>query len=308
MKLNAPKFTTFILIIVWSFVSCRKDNNPISDNSEKYRLVKKLNYSSSTSANPVEGVERVYNEAGNMVKELFYLYRLTTVCWQYREYEYSGNQKKKMKVFEENEDEVFMLDWYVDYFYEGDRLTKEEYRLPDGSLLNTKNYQYSNENLIRKYLQYSDGEISEEMKYTYDSQNRLTLEENSESDVDKYRYTKHIYDDSGRKIKLEYYNVNLNLLKYVEMGYNGRSKLSVRDLHYDKNGTQILQYEHNYDKLGNLTETVLSGFCSLFKRKYDGGLLIEEILYWDPFEEDESEEKIGCAEKGMSRYEYEKFE
>jgi hypothetical protein len=77
--------------------------------------------------------------------------------------------------------------------------------------------------------------------------------------------------------------------------------LPVKDLHYDKWGNQTLQYQHHYDKWGNLTETILNDDCSLFKRKYNGELLIEEIHYRDPFGKD------GCTENGMSRYEYEKI-
>jgi len=77
-----------------------------------------------------------------------------------------------------------------------------------------------------------------------------------------------------------------------------------KDLHYDKNGKQTAKYQHFYDKWGNLTETVINDECSMFKRKYDGGLLIEEIHYWA--------HEYGfhfwgqAPESGMSRYEYEK--
>jgi hypothetical protein len=135
--------------------------------------------------------------------------------------------------------------------------------------------------------------ISRELKYVYDDQNRLVLEEGG---VNDYKYVKYIYDNSSREIKSEYYNVNWELIRYVDKVYEGTSKLVIEELYYDKDGVQTLKYQHLYDKWGNLTETIL-GDCSLFKRKYNGELLIEEIHYdlvWD------------CTERGMSKHEYEK--
>jgi len=290
------KLTAFLLILAGSFFSCEKEDN----NPENFRLLKVFNYASSTSANPTDGVEYTYDETGNMVKESFYSYRPTTALYMYFEYEYSGNKKMNMKLFRESSG-TFRLNWRIDYFYEGDHLFKEEHREADGFLSISTYYEYKDGNLIREYSDKAGYGISDEIKYTYDHLNRLILEENTTSDVDDYKYIKYIYDSLGRKIKLEYYNMNWELIRYVEKVYGGRSKLPVKDLHYNKDGTQTLQYQHFYDHLGNLTETIYNNECSLFKRKYNRGLLIEEIRYLDP------SKKRGCLEDVMLRYEYEKL-
>lgn len=120
------------------------------------------------------------------------------------------------------------------------------------------------------------------MKYTYDNQNRLILEESTAIDVDDYKYVKHIFDNSGREIKIEYINVNKELIHYTEIFYDvydGANKQPEKELNFDKNGNQTVKYQHYYDSLGNLTETVINDECSMFKRKYNGNLIIEEILY-----------------------------
>jgi hypothetical protein len=296
MRTKILSFTAFMLILGGSFLSCDKEDN----NPEKFRLSKILYYANSTSANPTDGVEYTYDEAGNLVKESFYGYVPTTELYMYYEYEYSGNKKITMKTFRGSGGN-FRLNWYNDYFYEGNHLIKDEYREADGSISYSVNYEYMNGNIIREYFFEPDYGISAEVKYGYDAQNRLILEEKNTSDVDDCKYIKHIYDDIDRKTKSEYYDVNQKIIRYVEVMYNGRSKLPVQDVHYDKDGVQTSQYQHFYDKQGNLTETIYNNECSLFKRKFKNGLLIEEILYTDPTE------KKGCLETQMSRYEYEKF-
>lgn len=139
------------------------------------------------------------------------------------------------------------------------------------------------------------------MKYTYDNQNRLILEENSAIDADDHKHVKHIFDNRGRKIKIEYSNANKELIQYTEIFYDGAGKQPEKELNFDKNGNQTVKYQHYYDSLGNLTETVINDECSMFKRKYNGNLIIEEILYWWHH----------CTgqmpENGMSRYEYEEL-
>ena len=41
--------------------------------------------------------------------------------------------------------------------------------------------------------------------------------------------------------ELAYYNINWELLKYVEKIYEGTNKSPAKDLHYDKNGNQTLE-------------------------------------------------------------------
>ena len=294
MNNNIPKYArhiAFLLIVAGSFSSCEKEDM----SPEKFRLVKVLYYERSADTQPKDGVEYTYDSAGNMVKESFFDYKANTV-YRYREFEYSGNKKIKMKVF--NEADNFEMSRYIDYIYDNDRLITEEINNGAGLFLCSMNYEYIGGNMVREYYFEPDYGISDEVIYSFDSQNRLILEEYETSKVTDNKYIKHIFDSNDRKGKLEYYNLNWELIKTVEMIYNGRSKLPVKDIHYDKNGVQTAEYQHYYDKRGNLTETRLVDGCSLFKRRIDGGLLIEEILY--------AVGKPGCPEDETARYIYEK--
>jgi len=294
IMLKYAKYVVFFLIMTGSFSSCEKKD----DNPEKFRLVKILYFNKSTSTTPTDGVEYLYDEAGNMVKESYIKYIPTTVLYMYKEYEYWGNKKIKMKLFDED-NEGLKLSKCIDYIYVNDQLVSEEISNGFGSFLCSMNYEYKGSNMIREYYYEPDYGISAEVKYTFDSQNRLIIEENDGTDNIGYIYIKYIYDSNERLMKLEYCDQNWELIRSIEKIYNGRSKLPVKDLHYDKNGIQTSQYEHYYDKKGNLTETRLVDGCSLFKRKYNGGLLMEEILYHG--------KERGCAEDETTRYEYEKI-
>ena len=289
------KYVAFLLIVAGSFSSCEKEEI----NPDQFKL-KKIIYSRKSSSTPTDGVEYSYNEAGNMVLESFFKYDdLTAIVYKYREYEYLENKKVKMKYFEEK-DKSLQLSRIVDFFYDNDRrLIKEEICNSSGRFLCSMNYEYKGNNMIREYYYEPDYGISNEVKYTFDGQNRLVLEEYVDFDDEDDKRIKHIYDNIDRKIKIEYYDKNLDLLQSIEIIYNGRSKLPVKEVHYNKNGIQTLQYEHFYDKRGNLTETRIVDGCTLFKRKYDGGLLMEETVY--------SGKEKKCAEEEVARYEYEKI-
>lgn len=289
------KHIALLLILAGTFPSCQKEDI----NPDKYRKLKILHFAKSTDAEPAEGVEYSYDKSGNMVKESFFKYKPVTDCYMYCGFEYAGNKKVKMELFDKDK-ENFKLFRYYDFIYENNRLVREECRSDKGLLLSTMNYEFQGGNMVREYFFEPDYGISKEVKYTYDSKNRLTLEEFETSDIKEVKFTKYIYDDDGRDNKLEYYNPNWDLIKSVERIYNGHSKLPVKELHFDKDGSQIFQYQHYYDKRGNLTETRLNDGCSLFKRKYDGGLLMEEIHYLDPVKYKD------CSDNGMTRYEYQK--
>jgi len=292
--LKNAKRVAILLIMAGSFSSCEREE--ISP--DKFRLVKTLYYNKSTSATPTDGIEYSYDMSGNMVKESYVKYNPTSL-YMYREYEYSGKKKIKMKFYSE-ENGKFIMGKYIDFFYDSnDQLIREDICNSSGIFLSSMNYEYSGKNMIREYFFEPDYGISEEVKYTFDSKNRLIKEEFATVNVKDVKYIKHIYDNNDRKIKIEYSNLNGDLIRSVEIIYNGRSKLPVQDLHYDSNGNQTAQYQHNYDRKGNLIETRFVDGCSLFKRKYDGGLLIEEILY--------SGKEKNCTEDEMKRYEYEKI-
>jgi len=293
--LKQIKKVAFVLILAGSFSSCEKvDNSP-----EKFRLFKTLYYSKTTSANPTDGVEYLYDAAGNMVKESFYKYNPTEL-YLYKEYEYLGKQKQKMSLFRSDEG-VLKLSWYVVYFYDNEnRLIREEFREADDWLSSTTVYEYRDGNLVRQYFHEPHFGDFLETKNTYDAQNRLVQVEKNSSDYMEYKYIKHTYDTEGREKTLEYYDASWGLVRTVEKIYNGRSKLPVKELHYDKYRVQTSQYQHFYDKVGHLVETRLNDDCTLFKRKYKDRLLIEEIIYSKP--------ERGCTEDETIRYEYQKIE
>ena len=308
MSINELKFKLLLLTLVVSFFSCDKEDSLILNNPEKVRLLKILKYSNSTASKLTGETIYAYDEAGNIVKESFYDCYSTTILERYNEYEYSGNKKTKKKIFDGVAGNP-TLGSYIEYFYTGDLLVKEETRSGRGnygSLVYSMNYEYDvNGNLVREYMYDPKYGIMGDMKYTYDNQNKLILEENTAIDVNDYKYIKYIYDNNGRKIKMEYNNINEELIQYTEIFYNGASKLPEKELNYDKNGTQTVKYQHYYDNLGNLTATVINDECSKFKRKYNGNLLIEEILYW--WWEYGYFGTGQMPENGMSRYEYEEL-
>jgi len=299
------KLIGFVLLLLLGLVGCDKGG---TTNSDKVRLSKVLKYSNSSASKLTGKTVYNYDKAGNMTKESFYDCNSTSILERYNEYEYSGNKITKKKIFDGLAGNP-TLGLYIEYFYSRDLLVKEETRSGRdnyGSLIHSMNYEYDNRgNLIRKYMNDPKYGIMGDMKYTYDNQNRLILEENTAMDVNEYKYIKHIYDNSGRKIKMEYNNINEELIHYTEIYYNGASKLPEKEINFDKNGTQTVKYHHYYDNFGNLTETVINDECSKFKRKYNGNLLIEEILYW--WWEYGFHGTGQMPENGMSRYVYEKL-
>ena len=300
------KKATLLFLFIILIISCEKHDNAY--NYEKLRLLKISKFSNSSGSKLTDEVVYAYDKSGNMVKESFYDGNSTKILWMYKEYEYLDDKKVKEKIFD-GEAGNPTLGLYNEYFYEGDLLVKEGTYCGGvcyGTLIHSMNYEYDERgNLTRKYMYDPDYGISGDLKYTYDNQNRLILEETTVVDVNDYdhKYLKHVYDNAGREIKLEYYNVNQNLIRYVVKVYKGTNKLTSMDLYYDKNGIQTAEYQHFYDKWENLTETINSKGCSYFKRKYFGKLLIEEINYWtwDTGFDD-------CTESGMSKYEYDELQ
>ena len=292
-NLKYAKHAVLFLIFAGSFASCKKEDIDPDD----FRLVKTLYYDKSTSTTPTDGIEYLYDQAGNMVKASYFEYIPVTNLHMYREYEYSGNRKIKMKIFG-LDDKEFKMNRYIEYIYDNDQLIREEIKNGYGTLLSSMNYEYSGSNMIREYFYEPDYGISDEVKYTFDSQNRLIREEYETTNVKDEKYIDHTYDENDRKIKMVYSNLNGQIIKTVMIIYNGRSKLPVKDLHFDSNEIQTSEYQHCYDRKGNLIETRLVEGCSLFKRKYNSGLLIEEIQYFG--------KERNCGEDEVTRYHYEK--
>ncbi|MDR2148551.1 MAG: hypothetical protein LBE91_19095 [Tannerella sp.] len=333
MKINTLKFNVLLLIVAAGFSSCAKIdssalnsliddrdssaiNNPIDDGvsptdltPDKFRLIKILKYSNSTASRLAGETVYEYDPAGNMIRESLYEYYndlSTKILWMYREYEYSGSKKTKMKIFDGEAGNPTLGSYYV-YTYRGDLLVKEE--IYDGrfnSLITSTGYEYDGKgNLIRedRYDHRYYGLLGS-LKYVYDDQDRLITVLTTDGVLDYYPCEKYVYDDNGRVIKLEYHEYE-GLASYTEKTYNGASELPDKELLYDKNGNQYRKLQHYYDEWGNLTETVINDECSMFKRKYNGKLLMEEILYW--WHEYGYFGTGQMPENGMSRYEYEEF-
>ena len=299
MKANILNLTAFLLFMSVCFSSCNKEDMDSSaySNPENFKLTKLIIYSGSTNNKPIVEIEYEYDKAGNKVKQSYFNYQPTRTLCMYLEYEYSGNQKVSEKKFTGVPGNL-KLEFSTNYFYENNRLVREDSKWEDldDSYSFSLNYEYDNRgNLVRKY-NYSRGIISGEVEYSYDIHNRLILEEGIEDySIYYHKYIKYTYDDNGRETKMELFNMNWDLLSYVEKVYNGTNKLPEKELGYDENGIQTSKHQHFYDNLGNLTETTLND-KSLFKRKYKGRLLIEEI-----------HQPSFHSEISIYKYEYEKY-
>ena len=326
MRSNVLKFKLLLLILTISFSSCINEDSLVN-NPEKVRLSKILRYSDSSASKLTGETVYAYDEAGNRIKESFYGCNSTRILERYTEYEYSGNKKTKMKIFD-GEAGNPTLGSYYEYKYEGNRLVKEELYCGRGchsSFIHSMNYEYDKKgNLVRAYRYepdlikrfggkvYADGIIND-TKYVYDNQNRLitVLASDYAGGVDgvdyfrvEYPSQKYKYDNAGRVVKVEYYDY-AGFNGYVEKFYNGTSKLPEKELCFDKNGNQTGKYQHFYDEWDNHIETVINDECTTFKRKYNGKLLMEEIHYWAHEYGHWGTGQV--PENGMSRYEYEEL-
>jgi hypothetical protein len=327
MRATILKLIVFLLILIATFVSCEQEAIeqeevsecnciPLETNqkplpTENARLVRVLNYSNYAPNEPYNGEEYTYNNAGNLVRKSVFSCNPMFLIY-YVEYEYSGDKLIRESTFKEYVD-AEEFNWSFYYFYENEHLVRREYRRYDGSFASSNNYEYKNGNLIREYNyspENNGGKIFDEVLYTYDNQNKLILTEYTMLHHTHYRYIKYIYDEYCREVKMEYYNTKWELVNYVEKIYADGSTFPQKELHYQANGVQFLGYRHFYDEWNNLIETryfdgSLDG-CTLFRRKYYGGLLMEEIHYaWDSFG---GVIYTSCAEEvGVSRYEYEDF-
>jgi hypothetical protein len=293
---------------VAGFFSCNKqsflpeedDPTTIFEHYEtkNVRLVKILKYSNSAASELTGEVVYIYDETGNLINER-YIYDLVSMKPSISiEYEYSGKKKVKESYFSYNN--PYSPYSVIEFFYEGNQLVKEvRNNYPTF-------YEYDNRgNLVkRSWYAFTDPNTLYEHKYTYDAQDRLILEENSLFGVtdNDPKYLKYFYDKYDREKKIEYFNTNWVLVRYTENIYK---EANILEFHHDKNGKQTRKYQHLYDKWGNLIETIINDECSMFKRKYDGGLLIEEIHYWA---HEYGYHGTGqMPESGMSRYEYEEI-
>lgn len=305
MKKEIFKITFLLLVLAISFYSCEKNESLLPLVPQKGRLSKIIKYSNSSAATQTGEVVYTYDKEGNMIKEEFFTLAGNPkrfIIERYNKFEYAENKKIKMEIFS-GEAGNPTLGSYVEYFYEGKLLIKEEVRNGRGdygTLIHSINYEYDERgNLIRKYMNDPKEGVISDIKYDYDSQNRLIVQTSDSG------YIKYTYDTNGRKIKIEKSTKNGKLLNYTKLFYKGNSKLPQKELNFNEKGTQTRKYQHYYDGWGNLIETVINDECSMFKRKYNGNLIIEEILYW--WHEYGYHGTGQMPELAMSRYEYEEL-
>lgn len=287
------KVTILLFACTLTGTSC--EENEISRTTDNFKLAKIFNYSSSTAAEPYGTVEFSYDKKGNLIKESMMDYPNTLTI--YKVYEYSGNQMTKKKIFDGQVGNL-TLGTYINYHYTGDKLTREELFLSNGILKYTTFYEFEGDRLVNTFKVDDNLGVHHQYKYTFDNLNRLTLEEVFMYNQELSGFTKHLYDNLNRPIRSEFFNHEGIFTSYVEKVYNGTSELLIEERYLDSSGTLTQTRQLTYDDWGNLIEIniIRPGItCRLFKRKYSGQLLTEEIKYHPYF---------GCSEWTVSRYEY----
>ena len=121
------------LLLVFSLIGlfgCSKEADEIENEevvipatSDQYRLMKVLNYSSSTDPEPYSFMDLEYDANGNVCKESLYDYPGT--LFTYREYTYENNILKEKKNYDGAVGNL-KLGTYIKYAYENENLVKEE--------------------------------------------------------------------------------------------------------------------------------------------------------------------------------------
>lgn len=296
------KIQTILLLTVSviSMFSCTKnEEDDLFSEPENYRLIKILNYNSSSDSNPSTFMELKYSENGNLQKESLYDYPGT--LFTFRTYDYDSNNLLKEKKIYDRQIGNLNLGTYTKYGYEKGKLIREDMYLANGTLKHTEHLEYEGENLVNKYKVDDELGIHHQYKYTYNDLNLLILEENFMYDQELSSFTKYSYDDNLRLIKTEIFDHNEAISQTIAHKYTGDSTLPNEEIYYDSKGNLIQRRQLIYDAFENLTETKIitdQGTRSLFKKKYNGKLLIEYITYAPTW---------GFTEWTVSRYEYEKI-
>lgn len=286
-----------ILISMILGLSCceKTDINPLSDN---FRLVKILNYGSTSDSEPNTFVDIEYDRNGNLIRESMYDYPNT--LFAYKEYDYENNLLKEKRVYD-GQVGYLQLGTYRVYEYENSKLTKEELFLSNGTSKYTKHYEYDGDNLVNTYKFNDELGVHHQYKYKYNQDNLVTLEETYMYDQQLDGYTKYHYDEKLRLIKTEIYDYDESIIQTQVHKYVGNSTLPTEELIYDSQDELSQQRELLYDEFDNQTEIIIvdeRGSHSLFKKTYNGNLLIEFIQYAPSW---------GYTEWFVTRYEYEEI-
>ncbi len=295
MKTKKMLLLTISLI---SMFSCTENEDLFSE-PENYRLTKVLNYSSSSDSEPSTFMDLKYSEDGNLLKESLYDYPNT--LFTYREYNYNTNNLLKEKKIYDGDVGNLSLGTYTLYEYENGNIVKEKLYLANGTLKYTESYEYENGNLINTFKENDELGIYHQYKYFYSDLNVLILEQVFMYNQELSSFTKYSYDDNLRLIKTEIFNYDGTTTQIVEHKYTGVNTLPSEEIYYDSSGDLTQRIQLVYDDYENLTETKIidtQGTNTLFKKKFNGKLLIEYITYAPTW---------GYAEWTVTKYEYEKI-
>lgn len=285
-----------LFLLILTLGSCKKINDYPSP--ENYRLTKILNFSNSTDSEPYGFVNLKYDGNGNLINES--LYDFPNTLYTYREYDYENNVLIEKRIYDGQVGDL-KLGTYRKYEYDNNKLTKESLFLADGTLKYTTHYEYDGNKLLTTYKVDDELGIHHQYKYTYNDLDSVILEETFMYDQKLDGYIKYYYDAIDRLFKSENYNSDGTLIQTEIKNYNGSSILPSEEIYYDNSGTLTQKYQLLYDNLDNLTEIRLVNnieFHTLFKKKYEGKLLVEHIQYAPTW---------GYSEWYVARYEYSKI-
>ena len=275
-------------------ISC--DETEIHPTMDNYRLSKILNYSSTTASLPYGFVTFEYDDRGNLIKKSMFDYPGT--LFSYTLYEYSHNNKLTREQSFGGQVGHLTLGGYVDYFYDNGNLTREEHYRADGTLIYIWRNKYEGNNLKETYKENDQLGVHHLFKYTYDDKNRLASESAFMYDQELENFSAYSYDEDDRLIKTHRFDRDSILLSRIEKIYHDSDIHPDEELSFSGDGELKSRILLEYDGWGNEVGCTSDADapCSLFTKRYNGKLLLEEIMYHPGF---------ACAEWWVNRYEYE---
>jgi len=275
-------------------ISC--DETEIHPTMDNYRLSKILNYSSTTASLPYGFVTFEYDDRGNLIKESMFDYPGTLLT--YTVYDYSDHNKLKRKQTFDGHAGNLTLGGYVSFYYDYGNLTQEEWHRADGTLIYTIHNEFEGNLLKATYKENDELKVHHLTRYTYDDKNRKVSEAVFMYDEALENFSTYFYDTEDRLIKTLSFDRDSILVSRMEKVYHGSDNLQDEELYFSPNGELTSRIFVYYDSWGNLVGRSAEGntTCPVITRRYNGKLLLEEIMYHPGF---------ACAEWWVNRYEYE---
>ncbi|MDR0230905.1 MAG: hypothetical protein LBI82_02165 [Dysgonamonadaceae bacterium] len=255
-----------LLIIIGTAIflwGCEKDTS-LESNEKKTNLIKIITYSSFDKTNVSGMMAFDYDDENNLIKETYYpgesIYPLI-----YSIFEYVNNKKKVELIYtsagsSESGTPLFNLSRKVTFFYDGDKLIREEPSLPyTGEVWNYTEYKYDERgNLIRE----SRIQVAPYFNWT----------------------TEYFYDSNNFKTKtVRFDDKYLNIIGYTEHYYS--SGLLSNEKDYNSQKVLCSEFDYTYNSEGKLiekTETQNGETKVLESISYSDSFISERIIYdWD---------------------------